>query len=192
VQTGRRLPWVTFAVVASALAAWLSPAAWQGALAWDRAGIRHWEIWRLWTGHLVHFSAVHLAWNLVLIAAAGIWIECAGFRGGRWLFALAPPCIGIALLAGDPRLDVYGGLSGLATACVVFACVSELSGGGALKALWWSVLAAIAAKIGWEFFSGSSLFAHFDGASVRPVPLSHLAGACVAAAFAIGASRKRR
>jgi hypothetical protein len=49
------------------------------------------------------------------------------------------------------------------------------------KLLWGAALAAVAAKIGWEFASGDSLFAHFDP-SVRPVPLSHLAGAAAAAA----------
>jgi rhomboid family GlyGly-CTERM serine protease len=174
---------VTALVVALTLAVWIEPAVLQEAWIYNRASILHGEIWRLWSGHLVHFSASHLGWNLLVIGLTGIWIERAGFCGGRWLFLVSPPCISLALLIWDPALERYGGLSGMATASTVFACLSEWRRNPKQTALWCTALALIGIKIGWEFLSGHSAFAHFDERQVQAVPLSHLAG--VGAAIAM-------
>jgi len=181
----RRIPWVTASVVAAALATWGAPAAVQKLLLYDRGAVLQGEAWRLWSGHLVHFSASHLGWNLVVVGLAGAWIECSGFPAGGWFAALAPPAVSLALLAADPSLRYCGGLSGLATAAVVFACVSELRRASGPRALWWAALAAVGVKIAVEARSGRSLFAHYASESVRTVPLSHLAGGCVGCAVAL-------
>jgi rhomboid family GlyGly-CTERM serine protease len=171
-----RIPWVTALVAVLALVAWIAPALSE---AWvlDRDAVLRGEVWRLWTGHLVHFSTGHLGWNLLVVVCVGIWIERAGFRGGRWLWLIAPPWIGLVILAGEPHLRRYGGLSGLATAGIVFAGLSELRGRGSLRILGGAMVALVGLKIGWEFLSGNSVFAHFEGGNVRVDPLSHLAGA---------------
>jgi len=166
---------VTALVLGLALLVWIAPPAVSEALIYDRAAILHGAVWRLWSGHLVHFSASHLGWNLLVVGLAGAWIECAGFRGGRALWMIVPPCIGLALLAGDPTLSRYGGLSGLATAIVVFACLSECRFRPG-RIIWGVALALVGLKIGWEFFAGNPVFAHFEHGTVRAVPLSHLAG----------------
>jgi rhomboid family GlyGly-CTERM serine protease len=172
----RRIPWATALVVALALLLWCIPGS-ADALAYNRAAILHGEIWRLWSGHLVHFSASHLAWDLLATALAGVWIERAGFRGGRWLWVMAPPLVSLIMLLGEPTLARYGGLSAMATACVVFAGLGELRQPKAQRAIWWIILALVALKVGWEFYTGETIFARFDGSTVRAIPLSHAAGA---------------
>jgi rhomboid family GlyGly-CTERM serine protease len=177
----RRIPWVTAVVTVLAVAAWMTPAL-SETWVYDRNAILRGQIWRLWTGNLVHFSISHLAWNLLVVVLTGVWIEWAGFRGGRRLWLIAPPCVGLALLVGEPSLIRYGGLSGLAVAAVTFACLSEWREEGSQKLIWSAMLSLVGVKIGWEFYSGESIFAHFAGVNVRVEPLSHLAGV-VAAGF---------
>jgi rhomboid family GlyGly-CTERM serine protease len=179
----QRLPWVTVLVVALALSVRITPGPTQEGWIYNRIAILHGQVWRLWTGHLVHFSASHLGWNLLVIGLTGIWIERAGFCGGRWLFIVSPLCISLALLIWDPALNRYGGLSGMATASTTFACLSECRRNTKQTALWCTALVMIGIKIGWEFFSGHSAFAHFDERQVQAVPLSHLAGMGTAVAM---------
>jgi rhomboid family GlyGly-CTERM serine protease len=181
--TLRRIPWVTALVAVSALLAWIIPAL-SESWVYNRSAILHGEIWRLWTGNLVHFSGSHLGWDLFVVVFTGTWIEWSRFRGGRWLWFVAPPCISLAMLAGEPHLMRYGGLSGVAVANVVFACLSEWRSGGPQKIVWGTVLALVGVKICWEFCSGDSVFAHFADGNVKVVPLSHLAGAGIAAVMA--------
>ena len=51
-------------------------------LEYDRAAILHGEVWRLVTGHFVHWSVGHLAWDLLAFA-----ILSAVCMRRRWLFA---------------------------------------------------------------------------------------------------------
>jgi len=185
----RRRPWATALVVALALLVWCRPAG-ADALAYDRAAILRGEIWRLWSGHLVHFSASHLFWDLLAVGLTGVWIELAGFRGGRWLWVIAPPLISLLLLLGEPTLSRYGGLSAMATACVVFACLGELRHPEAKRAAWWTILALVAAKVGWEFYTGATIFARFNGSTVRAIPLSHAAGAAAAVVVSLISNRR--
>jgi rhomboid family GlyGly-CTERM serine protease len=172
----RRVPWATAAVAFAALGLWLAPTEAQGLCLYDRAAILHGEVWRLWTCHLVHFSASHLGWNLLAATVAGAWIERSAFPGSGVFALLAPPCLGVALLAMDPQLGSYGGLSGLATAGFAFACACESRRADGSRALWRLALLAIALKIGWEFLSGHAAFSRFAGTGVQDAPLSHLAG----------------
>lgn len=174
-----RLPWVTGLLLALALALWLAPEGVRQACLYDRRALLQGQLWRLWTGHWVHFSGSHLGWNLLVVAVAGTWIERAGFRGGVWLAALAPPVISIVLLLGEPTLQQFGGLSGVATAAVVFACGAEWRRSASDRIYWGAVVVLVALKVGWEYLSGGSLFAQYGQTGVHTVPLSHLAGFCV-------------
>ena len=184
----RAIPWVTALLVFLTLLAWLHPA-WSEMLIYNRTAILRGEVWRLWTGHLCHFSGSHLFWDLLATGLASAWIEMAAFPGGRCLWLMAPPLISVALLLGEPTLQFYGGLSGLATAGVTFACLGELGRPGANRHFWRIILAVVVLKMGWELLSGETLFAHFGGTGVRAVPLSHVAGAV--AALGVGAIYRR-
>ena len=187
----RRFPSVTLSIAGLALALQATPTAFQDLLIYDRQAVLRGEFWRLWSGHLVHFSAGHLGWNLLVVGLAGTWIERAAFRGSGWFALFAPPAISVALLIGDPALRFYGGLSGLATAAVAFACASEWRLGTSPRALWLAALVGIGMKIAWEYHSGSSMFSRYTGADVRTVPLAHFSGACLGLAFGLFGGGKR-
>ncbi len=185
----RPVPWFTALIVLLTLLAWFFPVV-SGMLIFDRTAILHGQIWRLWTGHVCHFSGSHLLWDLLATALASAWIEMAAFPGRRCLWLMAPPFISVALLLSEPALQFYGGLSGLATAGMTFACLGELRRPDSNRRFWQIILALVAVKTGWEFFSGETLFARFGSAPVRAVPLSHAAGA--AAALWVAAIYRRR
>jgi len=64
---------VLLLAVLPAILLWLVPTT-HSALLYDRTAILRGEWWRLWTGHWVHFSFSHLAWNLAVLLGAGLLV----------------------------------------------------------------------------------------------------------------------
>ncbi len=188
------LPWVALAFSAGAVALhFLS--GWREAAFYLRSELFGGEIWRLWTGHLVHFSGSHLFWNLAVFVPSAAWLERLDRRGGRVFLLVASPLISLLLLAFDPSLLRYGGLSGLATGTLVLLALLQLSRRDPREPawFWWGVLGIVAAKLIAEQVTKAPLLASNLG-DVRTVPLAHLAGAlCALAAWAWrrGARRPR-
>ena len=93
--------------------------------AYDRAGILAGEIWRLWTGHLVHFSAQQLVVDVSALLLAGWLVERergTGFTAGVVLLGM--PAISIALLLASPQLHEYRGASGVVVLLALVATTS--------------------------------------------------------------------
>lgn len=172
----RGCPWATVAVALAALgvAAW--PAA-GAVLEYERVAVLRGELWRLWTGHVVHYGASHLAWNLAVFVPAGVWLERLAPVRLRWLLVVAPVAIGGALLAVDASLARYAGLSGVATGVVALLALTKLGTTGSDVFFWRAVLGLVALKIAVEGFGAQPLFAVFDLPGVRTVPLAHGVGA---------------
>ena len=178
------LPVASALVIVLALIVASQPALAPGLL-YDRAAVLRGDYWRLWTGHLVHFGASHLFWNLLIFALSAIWSERLAPGRTRLLLVLAPGVIGLALLALDPALATYGGLSGVVVATLAFLAFTQLSvAPGAAppsdRWFWRAVLVLILLKIAVEFAAGQPLFARFTFSGIRPVPIAHLAGFLVA------------
>lgn len=175
------------ALLAGALVATALPAAaldWQPALAWR-------EPWRWWSAAFVHWSARHLAVNVVGLAAVVAWGWVARVPARSALaWAAAWPATHLALLA-QPQLAHYGGLSGVLHAGVAIVAVRLLvCERGARRAIGAAVLGALALKVVLE--------APWHGAlqSVAPwdfavAPLAHASGAAVGALFGAWAARPR-
>jgi rhomboid family GlyGly-CTERM serine protease len=166
---------------APALLLMLAPVA-RDALLYDRTAILHGEWWRLWTGHWVHFSASHLAWNAAVLAGAGAWLERLQPGSLLRFVAVAAPLLSVSFLAGAPGMQAYGGLSGLATGVVVLLALTQWERAPRGRAWWGGVLALVALKLGVDAVRPDPLFAGFDG-DVRPSALAHVAGAVIVAAF---------
>jgi hypothetical protein len=83
-------------------------------------GAPWWEVWRLWTAHLVHYGAAHAALNAV--AALPPLVLLRGKRLG-WLIAAAP-LISLGILAFE-RPDEYRGVSALVVALWLYAGLTE-------------------------------------------------------------------
>jgi rhomboid family GlyGly-CTERM serine protease len=135
------------------------------------------ELWRLWSGHWVHFSASHLGWNLAVILVVGAWLE--HLRPGLLLrhALLAAPLLSIALLAFEPNLRVYGGLSGLATGVVVLLALHQLRTPDSVRLLWAGVLALVAVKAFSDTSHASPWLARYEQTGVRTSAFAHAAGA---------------
>jgi rhomboid family GlyGly-CTERM serine protease len=148
------------------------------ALIYSRSAILQGQIWRAWTGHMVHYSASHFLWNLVIFLAAGCWLESIRPRSARWFYLLCPPVIAATLLFGDTELERYAGLSGLATGLLIFLALVQLSENNAEPTWFWvGVFGLVAVKIALETVTGVPLLVH-DFAGFRVVPLAHFSGAC--------------
>ena len=155
----------------------------RAAAEFERERILTGELWRLWTAHFVHFGGSHLWWNLTAIVPAGIWVERVVPGRTRLLYLWAPGIIGLALLALDARLQIYAGLSGVATGALALLAFTQLARvEAAARRWWWGVLGLLAAKIVLETARRQPVFANFADADLQPVPLAHLLGLACAAA----------
>lgn len=147
-------------------------------LLYNRELILHGQIWRAWTGHLVHYSSSHFLWNLIIFVAAGSWLEFIRPRSARWFYLACPPVIAATLLIGEPTLERYAGLSGLASGVLVFLAFVQLSENNAEPTWFWvAVFGLVMVKIALETVTGAPLLVH-DFAGFRVVPLAHISGGC--------------
>lgn len=166
----------------------LCPAA-HDALLYDRAAIAHAELWRLWTGHWVHFSRSHLLWNLLVLLPVGAWLE--KLQPGRLLryVLVAAPLSSLGFLGLAPGMQTYGGLSGLATGAVTLLALAQLARNRGDRVYWLAVLLLVAAKIILETGRSRALFSDFSSPAMHVSALAHAAGAGLALAFFL--SRRR-
>jgi rhomboid family GlyGly-CTERM serine protease len=175
----RRFPVVTFAVlaIAAVVSAWPPAIA---TLVYDRNQILSGEVWRIIACNWVHFSGSHLAYNFVAFAIAGSLIELRGHPGLGWLCFLCSPLIGSVVFLTQPHVEFFGGLSGLATAAIVFLCLHGLHDRSAWRWVCFLGLAGIALKITFEFATGDLAFAESAAIPIKPMPESHIAGTLTA------------
>jgi rhomboid family GlyGly-CTERM serine protease len=168
----------------------LAASLWPGVaalLVYERQAILQGELWRLVTGCLVHFSASHLAWDLLVLTAAGLALRARGHRGLEVVCLLSAVSSGIFLLVAMPEISRFGGLSGPATGAVVYLCLCEISRRERHPALWWAVLVLVGVKTIAELTHQAPIFASVGDIGFRVLPSAHLwgGGAALAAFWAI-------
>jgi rhomboid family GlyGly-CTERM serine protease len=178
----RRLPLATLLMVGSAVVVALFPR-WSAWLIYDRSAILSGQLWRMFTGHWVHFSTRHLVWDLIPLGLAGWILEARRSPCFGWFCFLSPWAISAALLVLEPQMRFCGGLSGLATAAIALLAV-----GGLLDAPPWrwvcvAVLLGLFGKTIFELVAGHGLWVNFNDPSVAVSATSHLAGAATAVFF---------
>jgi len=160
----------------------------QPVLQFDSVAIASGEVWRFVTGHLTHWNADHLFWDLAVFAVLGFNCErrdCRAFVG----------CVGgsIVLISMyqlflQADLQTYRGLSGIDSGLFALLAVflirdSIQTGDKTMITLILTALLAFGAKNGWEFTTGATVFVKSAGAFI-PVPMAHFLGAV--AGFAAG------
>jgi rhomboid family GlyGly-CTERM serine protease len=153
------------------------------ALLYDRDAILRGELWRLWTGHWVHFSASHLGWNLAVLLVAGNLLEAVRPGLLRRYTLLAAPLIGAAFLIFAPAMHTYGGLSGLATGGVALLAFARITDEPGERRRWLAVLGLLGAKILLEAGRPVPLFTAFATADIRPSAWAHVLGLASALLF---------
>jgi rhomboid family GlyGly-CTERM serine protease len=170
------LPGSTLVIALVASVVFFEPV-FSGWLIYDRARLLHGEIWRAWTGHLVHFGSSHLLWNLAIFLAAGCWIERLRPRSTRWFYVICAPVIAASLLILEPDLARYAGLSGVATGVLVFlGCVKLDSHSAEPTWFWVAVFGLVVVKIALETVTHTPLLVE-DFSGIVVVPLAHISGA---------------
>ena len=147
-------------------------------LRFDRLAIQEGELWRLFTGHLVH-----LGWRHWLLNAAGVllvWLLVGNRLGAMTWLALAVS-IALGTSAGlwflNPSLSWYVGLSGALHGFLVAGLVAALTGGQrSLRLEAVLLFAVVVAKLAYEQISGPLPGSEFS-AGGRVVVDAHLYGA---------------
>ena len=179
--------WPSLAV-ALALVVYTLPGA-EKNLVYDRAAILDGEVWRLITGHWVHFSASHLFYDVAVLAISGWFIEARRYRYFLPLCVLSASVIGLALLAILPEIAVYGGLSGIAMASTVYLALRALDEPPPWRGAAVAALVACTGKVVLEVLIGDAVPTVVDGVQFVPVPLSHIVGAMSAVAVYLWSRR---
>jgi len=189
-QRNGMIPVATALVVAALLVAGLGePAA--ALLRYERRAVLAGDAWRLVTGHLVHLGWIHLALNAAGLALVAVLLG-AQWRARQWA-ALALACalgVGLGLLAFDPQLAWYVGLSGIAHGLVAAGAVPMALARRGVGLAW---VLALAGKLAWEQVRGGTTpAAWIGGATVVDAHLyGALAGALAAAVLCALARRWR-
>jgi rhomboid family GlyGly-CTERM serine protease len=179
----RRLPVASllFVVLAAALYALPGSADW---LQYDRTAILHGEVWRLLTGHLVHWSGNQLFWDGLALGFLGWLCERVSVASFLRCFVLSAFSISLTLWFAAPWMATYRGLSGIDSALFALVAV-RLAREAFVDRQWFKLgLVGIVAggfvlKLGYEFASGSTLFVDSSAGGMTPVPLAHVVGALV-------------
>jgi rhomboid family GlyGly-CTERM serine protease len=179
------LPACGLSIALGALAAlvWLLPDRGTG-LAYHRDAIAAGELWRLFTGHFVHWSPGHLVWDVGTFLVLGAACEARSRR--RFVACLAGSILAIpaAVWLLLPGLELYGGLSGLDSALFALLgaeLVSERWQRRSPAALATALVLclAFALKISFEMTNGGTVFVGDLEPGIVPVPRAHLVGALI-------------
>lgn len=163
-------------------------------LQYQRSAIDQWQVWRLFSAHLVHLNLVHGLLNL-----AGLWLIIfwvgAERRRASWLLAgaLIALSISLALYLWQPNISYYVGLSGVLHGLLVFGlaplCAQNLPAG-------WAGIIAISIKLCYEQIipGGNSATEVLIAGPV--VSIAHIygavSGALLAFVWALGSKLKAR
>ena len=140
----------------------------------ERSALERGEFWRLWTGHLVHGSWTHFAYDV----GAAVLLCCA-FGPTLRLLGMAP-LIGLGLLLAMPEVQHYYGLSAWLHAWVVAVAADEvLRDRGPRAWLAGALLMGTIGKAAWEASLGDSLFTSALDFGGPVLHASHLVGALV-------------
>jgi rhomboid family GlyGly-CTERM serine protease len=152
-----------------------------GMLAWERGALQNGELWRLWTGHLVHFSVSQAFADTLALVAMGLYAEpLVGSRRFALLLACAADLLSLGMLVLAPGLDEYRGVSALATLTAVLAGVLAWRRHPESRPVLGCAALALASKTLWEMGARTAAFTDLP-AGVAVAWQAHLLGALLGA-----------
>lgn len=142
----------------------------------DRDALAAGEVWRLWTGHLAHFSVSHLLVDAVVFALLAGALRHAGEQTfGRVLF-LGAAALSTSLLCCDASLAHYGGLSGINALLAGRLARRWFQAGGQERMLGFVLLTVTAGKFTLDSVGLGVTGVEFGSVAVVPSHLSHWLG----------------
>lgn len=163
----------------------------------DRAAIRSGQLWRVSTGHIVHWSVDHLVWDLAAFFVLAAYCEARGRRRFVMALLLAETTIVAGLWWLRPDVRLYRGLSGIDSMLFVWAAgmyglEARSRGDRTAVVIATAAGAAFLGKTGYETLSGATLFVDSAGAGFEPLVMTHLLGAFTAVAMTAATVLGRR
>ena len=142
----------------------------------DRDALAAGEVWRLWTGHLAHFSASHLLVDALVFALLAAALIRAGERGLERVLFVGGAALSLNLLLCEPRLARYGGLSGLNALLLGRLVLIWFQAGGRQRALGLVLFAVAVGKFTLDSIGLGPPSVEFGSDAVVPSHLSHWLG----------------
>jgi rhomboid family GlyGly-CTERM serine protease len=161
-------------------------------LAYDRMAIQAGETWRLLTGHLTHYNADHLFWDVLAFVVLGVMLERRHRVGFITTVIASATAITAVLWFAHPKVAEYRGLSGIDSALFTGAAIHLYADGRRFKRplvqlISTGVLAGFIAKLVYEFASGNTLFV--DSADFVSLASVHAIGGIVGIISAVATRR---
>jgi rhomboid family GlyGly-CTERM serine protease len=173
-------PILTVLIGLSALSATLSSQL-TSLLQFDRTAIMDGGVWRVFTGHLTHWSLSHLFWDiLIFLVLAGV-IERFSRRRLLACFVSASLIISLLVFTFLPEMTLYRGLSGIDSAFFMLLLVllfrRKAAGNKLLHKIPYLLLGLLfIGKTVFELTTAQAFFVESSDLFI-PVPLAHLGGA---------------
>lgn len=175
----RPLPWVTLALAVLAAGLAMAPGAF-ASLIYDRAAIGDGELWRWFTGHLVHFGPAHLGFDMLSLLLAGAVLERTSRAGLCITLVAAAGLIPLAFEFLPPVGGRYAGLSGVVMALVGWLVTDLIQQPGWRRVAGFVAATLIVARWGWQLTAPGPTHTWIGIAGVESSVAAHTMG------FAIG------
>lgn len=191
-----RLPWATLVLTGVASALYFHPEL-APSLSLTSAAVSKLELWRLISGHFVHFERAHAFGDIAGFVAWAAVLELCDRRLLLRVVSGSSLCVSLLVLVLKPQLEQYRGLSAidcaLASSLVMMGLVSGVFGRtrGVRFGLMVSGLLLLT-KTGYELSAGHALLAPDLGSGIRLLPESHVLGIISGAAISWLSTRRRR
>jgi rhomboid family GlyGly-CTERM serine protease len=177
-------PLFTLVILFASVLSFISPKI-AALLVFDRSAVMQGEAWRLFSSHFVHFSNIHLFYNLLVFSIAGWLVERKNSLHFGLLYLLMASAISITLIILKPAMAYYGGLSGLACGFVFYWALLGLAKPGPWRTPCLLLLFCLPGKTLAELKLGTSLLPYWGRQTFVMMPVGHIAGIIVALVFYI-------
>jgi rhomboid family GlyGly-CTERM serine protease len=145
------------------------------ALMYHRSGIASGELWRIFSGHIVHSNGWHLLLNLASLLMIGLLFSQHLTRF-FWLlvFVLSGLMISACYFWIAPEYEYYVGLSAVLYAVIIIGALLDIKEQPLIAVI---VLAVVTTRVIWQQYSGS-MDSLADLIEDRVAIESHLFGIC--------------
>lgn len=175
----KKVPYITLSICALSLVFQFFPNL-IAFFEWESSNIRQGEIWRIFSGHLTHWTPNHLVWDLIVFAFLGSIIERSSRSIILALF-LATSILSHFALTYASDFQIYRGLSAIDTA--LFTQALFILSKNSLHRYSFTLLAAsifgyiaLIVKLLLEYGQEEPIFASSLGSNVSVATVTHIAG----------------
>ncbi len=121
---------------------------------YHRSGIAEGQIWRLFTGHLIHSNLWHLLLNLASLMMIG-WLFSEHLTCKIWVivFSLSALMISFAYYFTAPQFEYYVGLSAILYAVIIIGALLDIKHQPMIAGL---ILLVVTGRVIWQQLYGTA------------------------------------